>query len=869
LIKKSITFSMANWSAEHIQMIKSLFKGRKDVFALRWEKEGKSGYMPAYEIDWYAYERHKIKGGTFHNFPNKKLLPLSDEQIIKHLNGEHFIGIYPLLEDNTSFIIAADFDKENWVEACRKLISCCQDVGLPAYLERSRSGEGGHVWLFFDAPYSAYKSRKVFTHLLEEAGIVSAFDKNASFDRLFPNQDYLSGKGFGNLIALPFHQEALAQGNSCFIHPETLLPYSDPWSFLSTIEKVSTAQLDTIFASLQEHKGGHIPESLPTSNSKLCIRLDNKVFIHKNYMPAELIKFLKDELNFVSSQYQLKRKQKKNAWGTEKYFSSIEETEQEVVIPRGFIGRLLRFCRKKQIEYEFTDQREKLPAVQFRSHFSLRDYQNIALEATDKKDYGIIVAPPGSGKTIMGLAIIAQKCQPALIVVHRKQLYDQWVERIESFLGIPKHEIGKIAQGQVKISANITVAMMQSLSKALANRSISSQFGLILMDECHHVPAKSFRETISQLSTYYLYGLTATPFRKHNDEKLLFVHLGDKIAEIKPDLPEVRKEVQIIIRETSLDIPFDSKTDTPEVLYKMLIHDGLRNRLILQDIEREVTAGKKLVVLTERKEHIDSLNQYLKQSYETITLSGDDAATVRKSKWQQLQAGHFQVLITTGQLFGEGTDLHNIDCLILAYPFAFEGKLVQYIGRVQRSEFTPVIYDYRDRKIAYLEKQFKKRNRHYQNLRKQGLLKEHEELILTFDADKAYLNPEDEFLSLDDLGLPEWITALQAGTCWRIRVIHFHEESGTLLADVLNYAAQEEETEMFQQQHSFLFYNIERIDFRSLNTSRILPSVIRRDLSKVRTEKSTLENHFNQQATYTIEKTIHLPWEKIIFYLLP
>lgn len=363
--------------------------------------------------------------------------------------------------------------------------------------------------------------------------------------------------------------------------------------------------------------------------------------------------------------------------------------------------------------------------MEFPFDIELRSHQHLAIEAASKKDFGIISAPPGSGKTVMALKVIATKTQPALIIVHRKQLMLQWIERIEAFLGIPKNEIGKIGQGKAKAGKKITVAMIQSLGKHLEkqkSKEFIQSFGTLIIDECHHIPAKTYRNTISEFSSYYQYGLTATPFRKGNDEKLLFAYLGENIAEIKPTDIEEYKRPRIVIRNTSLNIPFNSKTDTFETLSKILIHDSSRNRLILKDVEIELKLGKKAVIITERKEHIETLNQYLKQSYESITLSGEDSEANRKTKWKLLNEGDYQVLITTGQFFGEGSDLRNASCLFLAYPFSFRGKLIQYIGRVQRSELTPVIYDYRDYQIDYLNRLFLKRNKHYRHFDKQATL---------------------------------------------------------------------------------------------------------------------------------------------------
>lgn len=706
-----------------INLIRALFKSREDVFAIHWQKGNKSGYMPAYHYDPYRYRLHKMNGGTFKNFNEKTYLPFTDQQITKHLNGEQLIGIYPLLKDNSSWFIAADFDKQNWKEESQKFINACSSKGISTYLERSRSGNGGHVWIFFDQPYPAIKSRKILTSILEEIGIFSVFDKSSSFDRLFPNQNFLSGKGLGNLIALPFHKTSFEQGNSCFVN-EDLKPYENQWIFLSSIQKTTTIHLDEVFESL-------ITKNLPSfdtkgiHSNKLHITLNNSLLLNRSGVTPELINFLKEELNFANPEYFIKKKTGKNTWSTERYFKFIEEIENEIIIPRGFVGRLIRYCKQKKIDFEFIDERKKLDFVTFSTNLILRSHQNKAIEATSRKEFGVITAPPGSGKTVIGLKIIAKKQQPALIIVHRKQLLEQWAERIQMFLGIPKNEIGKIGQGKAKIGKHITVAMIQSLGKQLEKQEIKNLnklFGTIIIDECHHIPAETFRNTISKLSTYYQYGLTATPFRKGSDGKQIFIHLGEIIAEIKPEEIKTYKRARINVRETTLDVPFNSKTDTFETLSKVLIHDSTRNKLILNDVHSELNKGKKVVIITERKEHIDTLYQFLKQSFETITLSGEDSENNRKTKWKILNEGNYQVLITTGQFFGEGTDLQNASCLFLVYPFSFKGKLIQYIGRVQRSEVTPIIYDYHDRKIEYLSKLFLKRNTYYRHLDRQASL---------------------------------------------------------------------------------------------------------------------------------------------------
>jgi hypothetical protein len=636
--------------SDKIKLYRSLFRGREDVFARRWDKNG--SYFPDYTFDWNEFNAHKASGGTIKDFKNKQLTPLTDSVIHKHLLGKITIGIYPILEDNTTYFLAADFDGTNWLNDCLAYQQGMGQIGLTSYIERSRSGNGGHVWIFFKDEYPCHKSRTFGLEVARRALGLSMFDKEASFDRLFPNQDAISKGGFGNLIALPFQGESVIKGNTVFIDPTTTEPYEDQFSILKGIKRHSNAELEVAYDLTT---GGLVNETSTVRSKKLKISVSQNIILQKAQLSGLLVGFLKEQLNFLNTEYLTKKRLGMSLYQVQKYFRLIDETDKTISLPRGFLSRLLNFLYENDINYEVSFVMPKLANTKFKSSIKLKDIQQNIVDLALVEKQGVIVAPPSSGKTIMGIELIARQQKPALILVHRKQLLDQWVDRIQKYLNIPTARIGRFSGAKKSVGKEITVGLLQSFARSKDLSSYRDKFGTIIIDECHHIPAKTFREVIANLNPEFLYGLTATPERKHNDEQLIYVYIGDIIANMSDYVDDnTRKKsdhFEVVIRETGLAVPFNWETDQFDLIAKIISYDTTRNTLVVNDILDQTKLGQKTLVLSERKEHLKVLDLFLKAQCETIIFTGDDSVASRTSKMKQITDGHYQVLLATGQIF--------------------------------------------------------------------------------------------------------------------------------------------------------------------------------------------------------------------------
>ena len=706
-----------------IALFRSFFRGREDIYARYWQSSAKekSGYSPVYRL-------------------NNQSEPLTDLVISSHLVGEQTIGIYPLLSDNTTYFLAIDFDKLNWLKESATLLQMASKQDLHCYLERSRSGNGGHLWFFFDTNIPAWKARQLGKLLLSKANIFS----RKTFDRMFPSQDEHTGKGFGNLIALPLQGETIKQNNTVFIDA-TGQPRPDQWSFLQACKKVSLAHVDTLLRGPQiptpatntkpdQAIVGHVEEpkndvsTTLTQEAKLF--LGNQIFIPELYLPDTLYKFLKAKLNFANPQFHELERRGYSTWNTPRFLKHIEKVEKGILIPAGFLSEIEAFTKEHAITLQIENKQTPRTPVSFVTTVQLRPEQQKIAKRLLLYDRAILEAHPAFGKTMVALYCMKRRKQKTLIIVHTMALLAQWKKRIEEWFTLKNDDLGIIGENKWQVGKKVTIASYQTLARR-GTQELKDAFGYVIVDECHHVPAHTFTNVVKQLSAAYVLGLTATAFRKDQLERLMTFYIGqiikaDSETLSATQLAEPTVETKLVTKKTAFQL-HGKQTHEFNDLAGKLIADENRNHLIASDVAAALGAGMKCLVLSERIEHCQTLFAAIRK--ETKGIHGAIAeGTMTKNKREKLmkriRQEQFQLLIATGKLIGEGFDWPELTNLFLAFPFSWKGKLIQYVGRVQRSyegKNITYVYDYVDFDVPMLKIMYFKRLRTYRSL---GLSKE-------------------------------------------------------------------------------------------------------------------------------------------------
>jgi len=749
---------------EKIRLFRQLFRGRDDVYPKFWvsTKTGRKGYSPACSNEWVrgVCEKPRVKCS---DCANQAFLPFNDKTVLDHLQGRHTIGIYPLLKDGTCWFLAADFDKESWSEDVAAFVDTCHDLGVPTAVERSRSGNGAHVWFFFSTPVSAVSARRMGCYLITEAMSRRHQLAMSSYDRLFPNQDTLPRGGFGNLIALPLQYEPRKAGNSVFVD-ENFQPHPDQWACLSSLTRILPSTVESIardatrqgkiigirFISASadekddapwERTPSGRPEKIsisepgrfrhpvfPETNTSLYVAptevhavLAQRLFVDKTDLPSALINQIKRLAAFQNPEFYKKQSMRLSTALTPRVICCAEELPGHIALPRGCRDELVVLLQQYGSTLVIDDQRYPGEPLDVQFNGKLTVIQQQAVNALCKHDIGIFVAPPGTGKTVVGAWLTAERQCTTLILVHRQPLLDQWITQLALFLGLEPKDIGQIGGGKHKPNGQLDVAMIQSLVRKDKVDDLVANYGHVIVDECHHLPAVSFEHALAEVRARYITGLTATPQRRDGHHPIIEMQLGPIRLSVDARNQAVQQPFihKLIIRETGFCLD-NSEDPRIQTLYQRLAADEQRNSMIFDDVLHALEAGRSPILLTERKEHLEHFAKRLRGfTKNLIVLQGGKGNKKRRDDLEQLATipdSEERLVLATGRYIGEGFDDARLDTLFLALPVSWKGTLIQYAGRLHRlhPDKTEVrIYDYVDRKVPMLARMFERRLRGY------------------------------------------------------------------------------------------------------------------------------------------------------------
>lgn len=742
---------------EKIALFRSYFRGREDLYPRRFENRtsGKSGYSPACGNEWVRgiCEKPRIKCSDC-NY--RRFLPITDEVIHWHLTGkdssgrDFVLGTYPLLLDETCFFLAADFDKTSWEEDSSAFMQTCKRLGLSAALERSRSGKGAHVWLFFSESISASLARKLGCHILTETMENRPDIGFDSYDRLFPNQDTMPTGGFGNLIALPLQKKARSKGNSVFID-EKLNPYEDQWAFLSSVVKNTPMQVELIVAKavtkgrvvgvrlITDEIEETTPWKLPPSRKSpielitdipksLELRVGNQIFIAKDALSPALRNRLLRLAAFQNPEFYRAQAMRRPTFDKPRVIACAEDFPNHIAHPRGCLEDILRLLGEIGIKPLIIEEHHSGTPLEVKFKGKLRTEQEMAGTALLEHNNGVLSATTAFGKTVLAAWLIAERKVNTLILVHRKQLQQQWIDRLITFLDIPSDRIGRIGGGKRNPTGHIDVALIQSLYRKGAVDDIVADYGYIIVDECHHLPAQKFEQVTRQAKAKYITGLTATLKRKDGLHPIITMQCGPVrfCVDAKEQAAKRPFEHTVYVRPTPF-IPIKPAHADMRIhfndLYDEIIRDTARNRLICNDVIKSVKEGRSPVVLTERNDHLDILfNELYNKCQNLIVLRGGMSSKELAKVSQRLaeiRDNDERVLLATGKYIGEGFDDARLDTLFLTLPISWQGTIAQYVGRLHRlhdSKKEVQVYDYADLNVAVLERMFNKRCRGYESV---------------------------------------------------------------------------------------------------------------------------------------------------------
>ena len=728
---------------ERIELFRSLFRGREDVFARRWYSKvtNKSGYQPVCVNEWRRglCDKKAIKCAEC---PNRNFLSLGYDDVCRHLigndeNGCDVVGIYAIMSDNNCAFLCTDFDdkscKHGYKDDVLAFVGVCRDWNIPYSIERSRSGNGAHVWIFFNAVVPAYKARRLGNAILTEAMSRDgrmAFD---SYDRFFPNQDRMPEGGFGNLVALPLQGKARKDLNSVFVDDE-FFAYRDQWTYLAQVQKIEEQKVDVI---LQNHIHEDLGVLSTSSESKpwvtpvpqninsadftkaITITVADKIYIPLNSVSAKVLNHIKRIAAFRNPEFYKKQAMRMSTYGIPRIISCFDITDDYLAMPRGCKEAIMKLLNSNGAKYTIVDETNHGKAVAVTFLGTEREEQLDAIESLLPFDNGVLHATTAFGKTVTAASLTARRKVNTLILVHSKALLTQWHERLSEFLDIDYKEpepvkkrgrrkafspIGCLDSTTNTVHGVIDIALLQSCFEDGEVKSFVQDYGMVIVDECHHVSSITFEKVLKSVKAQYVHGLTATPIRKDGQQPIIFMQCGPIrfSADSKSQIQKQSFRRYLIPRFTSYRSITDDKQSFP-ALQKSLAADEVRNSLIVDDVRKTLESGRTPIVLTGIKQHVHLLAERLKSyANNVIQLTGTCTAKEKREALQRLQeipADEPLVIVATGQYVGEGFDYPRLDTLFLALPISWKGRLEQYAGRLHRENDGKKdvrIYDYID-----------------------------------------------------------------------------------------------------------------------------------------------------------------------------
>ena len=755
----------------------SFFWGRTDVYAKRnVNKNGEAAYYPQCDNFWSDNCHRKLN--THIDCKDCKYCSytrLDLSTILMHLRGNSYatkdvIGVYPLFSDGTCRFLVFDFDNheknaekrdfantdDTWIEEVEAMRDICALNGIEPLVERSRSGKGAHIWIFFDKPISAALVRKFGFALLDKGAEQVNLKSFNYYDRMLPAQDSLENVAIGNLIALPLQERALKDGNSAFVD-SNWNAYPDQWNALLSKPKLSEEFLenkirewiftaDDLEASSDEEnreKPWDRMKNFAKSDvdGKMDITLSNGIYVDSTNLKPAMQNRIRRMAAFSNPVFY-----KNRAIGTSNYDTSRwiylgkDHLGGYIQIPRGLQDELIANIDKAGIEYTIDDERQQGRNINVEFNGELRPEQNKALKELTKHDNGILHAATAFGKTVVCSAVITEKKVNTLILLESSALIEQWKDALNKFLIIdeelPQYKtktgrlrtrkslIGTLQGAHDSMTGIIDIAMAGSLCKKGEYHKLLNHYGLVLIDECHHCASETIANVLKEVKARYVYGVTATPKRGDGLEKINYMLIGPIRYSYTAKEKAMEQGIQHLVypRFTRTVPPrgvINGKMH-PNEAYDIIHNNDIRDEQIIEDIKNCVSAGRTPVVLSRYKDHSEKLYERLKDYADHVFLmTGNNSKKEHKKileQMHQVDKAESLILIATGSLVGEGFDFPRLDVLMLAAPVSFEGRLEQYVGRLNRDyvgKEAVYVYDYIDSHVRYFDKMYAKRLRTY------------------------------------------------------------------------------------------------------------------------------------------------------------